>query len=421
MELSAADRQALEGDAGAGAQLAMQLIVRVAEATRAPRLIDITWAHVGSSYNNGQANIDFAERLAGLGTQVAVPTTLTACSLNLQRLADSDPDDRSVSLRLIELYEQMGCRPTMTCAPYHVRAEPGLGEHVAWTESSAVVYANSILGARTNAYVEFLDMCAAVTGRVPDTGLHRTENRSATVVVELEHIPLRWLADDRFFHLLGFLIGRLVGDAIPAIVGLPPLVRTEQLRAIGSAGAASGSLKLFHAVGITPEAATLEEATQGLPPSSRIGVGPDDLRAAAERLGANGGEAGPVGAVCLGTPHFSLAEFEQLMPLLEGIRVREGVRFYISTSDHVLGEVAGRGWLDSLRGAGITPVTGRCTYYAPLVSGCDGRVVTNSAKWAYYAAGGLGSRPTFASLEDCVDAATTGRIASDVEFWADES
>ena len=128
--------------------------------------------------------------------------------------------------------------------------------------------------ARTNAYVEFLDMCAAVTGRVPDTGLHRTENRSATVVVELEHIPLRWLADDRFFHLLGFLIGRLVGDAIPAIVGLPPLVRTEQLRAIGSAGAASGSLKLFHAVGITPEAATLEEATQGLPPSSRIGVGP---------------------------------------------------------------------------------------------------------------------------------------------------
>jgi hypothetical protein len=284
-----------------------------------------------------------------------------------------------------------------------------------------VVYANSILGARTNAYVEFLDMCAAVTGRVPDTGLHRTENRSATVVVELQHIPLLWLADDRFFHVLGFLIGRVVGDAIPAIVGLPPSVHTEQLRAIGSAGAASGSLKLFHAVGITPEAATLEEATQGLPPSSPIGVGPDDLRAAAERLGVSGGEVGPVGAVCLGTPHFSLAEFEQLMPLLEGVRVREGVRFYISTSDHVLGEVADRGWLDSLRRAGITPVTGRCTYYAPLLSGCDGRVVTNSAKWAYYAPGGLGSRPTFASLEGCVDAATTGCIASDVEFWADES
>ncbi len=417
MELTAADQATLTGGNGAGAQFAMRLIVRVAEATRAPRLIDITWAHVGSSYNNGQANIDFAEKLIELGTRVAVPTTLTSCSLNLQRLADSEPADRNASLRLIELYEQMGCRPTMTCAPYHVRAEPKRGEHVAWTESSAVAYANSILGARTNAYVEFLDMCAAITGRAPDTGLHRTENRRATVVVELEHLPATWLGDDRFFHVLGFLVGRTVGDQIPAIVGLPSTASTEQLRAIGSSGAASGSLKLFHAVGITPEATTLAEATQGRPASSRVCVGPDDLRAAAERLGAGG--RGHVGAVCLGTPHFSLAEFEQLMPLLERVHVAEGVQFYISTSDHVLGEIEDRGWLDLLRAAGATPVTGRCTYYAPLVSGCDGRVVTNSAKWAYYAPGGLGSRPTFASLEDCVRAAASGRITSDTEFWAD--
>ncbi len=417
MELTAADQATLTGGRGAGAQLAMRLIVRVAEATRAPRLIDITWAHVGSSYNNGQANIDFAEKLIELSTRVTVPTTLTSCSLNLQRLADSEPADRKASLRLIELYEQMGCRPTMTCAPYHVRAEPKPGEHVAWTESSAVVYANSILGARTNAYVEFLDMCAAITGRVPDTGLHRTENRRATVVVELERLPATWLADDRFFQVLGFLIGRTVGNEVPAIVGLPLTTRTEQLRAIGSAGAASGSLKLFHAVGITPEAPTLEEASQGRVPRTRMCPGSGELRAAAEQLGASDG--GEVGAVCLGTPHFSLAEFEQLMPLLEGVHVRKGVRFYVSTSDHVLGQVEDHGWLDLLRAAGVAPVTGRCTYYAPLVAGCDGRVVTNSAKWAYYAAGGLGSRPTFASLEDCVRAAVSGRIASDTEFWAD--
>lgn len=419
MELSAADRDTLAGGRGGGPQLAMQLIVRVAEATRAPRLIDITWAHVGSSYNNGQANVDFAERLTQLRTQVAVPTTLTTCSLNLQRLADSEASDRSTSLRLIELYEQMGCRATMTCAPYHVRAEPRLGEHVAWTESSAVVYANSILGARTNAYVEFLDMCAAITGRAPDTGLHRTENRAATVVVELEQLPEHWFSDDRFFHVLGLFIGRAVGDEVPAIVGLPRTSRTEQLRAIGSSGAASGSLKLFHAVGITPEAATLDEASQGSLPVTRIGIGPGELRSAARQLGAGGG--GAVGAVCLGTPHFSIAEFAQLTPLLEGVRVREGVQFYVSTSDHVLGEIAERGWLETLHAAGVTLVTGRCTYYAPLVLGCDGRVVTNSAKWAYYAAGGLGSRPVFASLQDCVSAASTGQISSDAEFWADGS
>ncbi len=420
MELTPADRRLLDGGGGGGAQLAMQLIVRVAEAIRAPRLIDISWAHVGSAYYNGQANIDFAEKLIRLGTRVAIPTTLTTCSLNLQRLDDSDPDDRNTSLHLIDLYESMGCRPTMTCAPYHVRAEPELGEHVAWTESSAVVYANSILGARTNAYVEFLDMCAAITGRAPDAGLHRTENRRASVVVELHDLPSRWLDDDRFFHVLGFLIGRTVGDDIPAIVGLPDTARTEQLRAIGSAGAASGALKLFHAVGITPEGATLEEASQGAPPSRRIRVGPADLRAAAEQLGAAGGDD-VVGAVCLGTPHFSLAEFEQLVPLIRGVRVHKGVRFYVSTSEHVLSEVEEHGWLATLHAAGVTPVTGRCTYYAPLVAGCDGRVVTNSAKWAYYAAGSLGSRPTFASLEDCVRAAASGRVRSDAEFWSDGS
>ncbi len=416
MDLSAADQQVLAGGKGGGARLAMQLIVRVAEATDAPRLIDISWAHVGSSYNNGQANIDFAERLIELGTRVAVPTTLTACSLNMQRLADSGEEDRRTSLRLIELHEQMGCHPTMTCAPYHVRAEPGLGEHVAWTESSAVVYANSILGARTNAYVEFLDMCAAITGRVPNTGLHRTENRRATMALELDDLPGEWLVDDRFFHVLGFFVGRTVGDEIPVILGLPADASTERLRAIGSAGAASGSLKLFHAVGITPEATTLEDACQQRPVRSRVHVRARDLRAAAEQLGVNG--RGDVEAVCLGTPHFSLAEFEELIPLLEGQHVAQGVRLHISTSDHVLDEVERRGWLEVVRAAGGTPVTGRCTYYAPLVDGCDGRVITNSAKWAYYAAGGLGSRPTFASLGNCVQAAINGRIESDAEFWA---
>jgi hypothetical protein len=413
MQLTTEDREMLSGERGDGVQFAMHMITRVAEVYSAERLIDISWAHVASAYDHSQANLDFALRLARSETKVAIPTTLTACSLNL-RHPRSGGRDASVALQLIELYKGMGCNAVMTCAPYHTGSEPGLGENIAWCESSAVVYANSVLGARTNRYVEFLDMAAAVTGRVPDCGLHKRDNRRATMLVRLSEIPDRWLRQAWFFHALGVLTGRQVGDAIPALDGLPADTDIELLRAFGAAAATSGSLSMFHAIGITPEAATREQAFQGVDSDLIMDVTEDAIRATATGLSRNSGEA--LTAVCLGAPHFSRSEFENLISLLDGRRVSGAIRLHASTSSAVLAELERAGLLDTLLAAGVNVITGRCTYYRPLIDGCDGHVMTNSAKWAYYAPAGLGASVTFASLEACVESACAGRIVDVVSF-----
>jgi predicted aconitase len=406
MQLTEKDQEMLSGALGEGVQLAMRLLTNVARSYDAEQLIDIKWAHVASAYHHSQANLDFAQRLANSQTKVAVPTTLTACSLNMR---ESLPDgtDAAVAMQLIELYKAMGCRAVMTCAPYHTRAEPGIGEDIAWCESSAVVYANSVLGARTNRYVEFLDMCAAVTGRVPDCGLHKTENRRATILITLQSVPDAWLQQEWFYHALGITLGRQVGSAVAAIDGLPVDIDSEFLRALGAAAATSGSLSMFHAIGITPEAATREHAFQNIEPESVLVISASDIQGAANKLSRNGGEK--LTAVCLGAPHFSRREFDRLIKLLDGRCVSATVSLHVATSEAVLVGLERAGLLATLSAAGVNIITGRCTYYRPTIDGCDGHVMTNSAKWAYYAPTGLGASVTFASMAACVESACAGR------------
>jgi predicted aconitase len=191
-------------------------------------------------------------------------------------------------------------------------------------------------------------------------------------------------------------------------------VSTEQLRAIGAAANASGAVNMFHVVGVTPEAKTLEDAFQGMQPQETFIITPSDIRAAASNLDTSSNAA--LTAVCVGAPHFSVAEFEQLLPLVGENKIDPGVHFYVSTSRYVLDDIRERGWLDSLQSAGVEFITDRCTYYAPAIEGCDGRVMTNSAKWAYYAPGMLGSAVTFAGLDECVESAIAGKVILGSEF-----
>ena len=399
----------LSGAQGDGVGFAMQLLVAVAEAWRAPRFIEIASAHVAAAFDNGQANHDFAERLARGSTRVRVPTTLTACSADL-RNGNGDTGARA----LVELYRGMGCTAALTCAPYDAGSEPSAGEDVAWCESSAVIYANSVLGARTNRYVEFLDMCAAVTGRVPEVGLHVPENRWPTVLVRLDAIPGEWLTQDWFFEVLGLWLGRHVGDRVPAIEGLLPITSRTQLRAFGAALGTTGSANLFHASGLTPEAGNLENLfSQAL--GRTIEVPANAIRDTAQGLSRNSGE--PLGAICVGAPHYSPEEFAQLRKLIEGRRVIAGVRFVVATSRAVLRGLELDGSADILANAGVEVVTDRCTYYRPAVGGCRGHVMTNSAKWAYYAPSSLGVPVTFADLATCIDSACAGRIVDRPAPW----
>lgn len=407
LQLNSADTEMLSGARGDGAQLAMQMIVRVADLWGAARLTDVTWAHVASAYNQGRVNLDFARRLAAAHTRVAIPTTLTACSINLHA-RDSGTDADDIALELIDLYEGMGCDPVMTCAPYHTREEPRFGEQLAWCESSAVVYANSVLGARSNRYVEFVDMCAAVTGRVPYCGLHRDAERRATMLFHVADVPAGWLEEDWFFHVLGLFVGAQCGAHVPAIAGLPESTSVEQLRALGSAAASSGSLGMFHAIGITPEAATVDNAFQGSVPAIKRAITADAIEHVARTLRGAGNL--PLSAVCVGAPHFSFREFEDLDTLLGCRSIANEVKFYASTSAAVMAQLDSANRLESLVNAGIEFVVGRCTYYRPAMPGTEGHVMTNSAKWAYYAPSGLDAAVTFASLADCVDSACAGRI-----------
>ena len=417
LALTDRDREMAAGEHGRAPAIAMRIITRVAEADQAARLIDVTSAHVDSCLYQGEAGLDFAERLAAAGARVVVPTTLNVSSLDLlhPHLVHADERLADRGRRMMAAYTAMGGTPTWTCAPYQTMHRPGLGEHVAWAESNAVVFANSVLGARTDRYGDFIDVCAALTGRVPDAGLHLDRNRRARSVFRLIGLPDRLASSDVLYPVLGHLIGRQTGTMVPAITGLPSGISEDSLKALGAAAASSGGVGMFHAVGTTPEAPTLEVALGGADPDMVIDVDVAALRVAREELTTDA--AGTLTAVSVGTPHFSQDEFRTLARLVAGGVVASGIEFYVNTSREVLAAASAEGTVHSLRSAGIEIVTDTCTYITPILRARSGVVMTNSGKWAWYAPANIGVEVAFGSLEDCVASAMTGRITRDEAVW----
>jgi predicted aconitase len=416
LALSQKDRAQLEGERGEAAQLAMRIVTAMAAVAGAERLTDISRAHIDGCLYHGRAGLDFAERLAEARARVVVPTTLNVGSLDLlhPELYRGDPATARRARRLMDLYVGMGCRPTWTCAPYQLESRPALGENVAWAESNAIVFANSVLGARTNRYGDFMDICAAITGRVPLSGLHTADARRGQVVFSLGEVPRRLLDEVAAYAALGLLVGRVSGERVPVIAGLPDSVTEDQLKALGAAAASSGSVALFHAVGVTPEAPTLEAATAGVP-VPRIEVQAADLLESLRSLTTTSETR--VDAVSVGTPHFSVTEFEQLVDLLDGHTVHPDVDFYVSTSRFVMDEVSARGWAAALGRAGVKVVVDTCTYITPII-GPRSVVMTNSAKWAYYAPGNIGVRVVFGTLRECAISATRAEVWRDGDLWS---
>lgn len=410
------DRAMLGGERGEAAALAMRIVVDMARVWEAERLIDIASAHIDGCLYHGPTGVEFAERLIEGGARVVVPATLNVSSLDLlhPHLVRLDPGTAASARRLMDAYVAMGCRPTWTCAPYQLPERPGFGEHVAWAESNAIVFANSVLGARTNRYGDFIDICAAITGRVPEAGLHLAARRGARIVFRLEGIADHLLRDEVTPTCVGHIIGRQTGSQVAAIVGLPSDTSEDRLKALGAAAASSGAVAMFHAVGVTPEAPTLEAALGGRPAEREIVVTPGDLRAARDELTTS--PDGPIGAVSVGTPHLSRSELERLAAMVE--EAQPAVPFYANTGrDVALGAGA---IVERLADARVTVVTDTCTYVTPILHDIHGPVMTNSAKWAWYAPGNLGFEVVFGSLEECVRSAALGRVWRDPGLWGDE-
>ncbi|MFC0306844.1 aconitase X [Rhizorhabdus histidinilytica] len=414
MQLESIDQALLDGAFGAASAHAMRLLVRYGEVFEADRFISIESAHIDGCLYHGPSSINFVRRFVDLGGRVRVPTTLNVAAVDVVHPGwhQGPPDLLSEQALLTALHEELGCVATLTCAPYQRMLRPGLGDHIAWAESNAIAFANSVLGARTDRYGDFTDLCAALTGRVPYVGLHRPENRRATLVVQAPAIDATGLARDLYFAAMGYVLGARSAGHVPAIVGLPPDASEDELKALGASAASAGAIALFHAVGITPEAATLSQATGGADAeAATIAISGEELRAAVRSLcPLLAGER--IAAVCLGTPHFSIAEFEHLARIVDGRRASVDVEVYVSTSREIAAHVERTPELGPVLSFGAKLVVDTCTYLAPVVRETTGAIVTNSGKWAHYGPGNLGRRVGLMTLEQCVRSAETGRVAA---------
>jgi predicted aconitase len=417
LSLSGSDQAMLKGQMGPADQMAMRIISRMAGVVGAERLMDISGAHIDSSLYMGEATLEFAEKLADLGAAVKVPTTLNVSGVDEAGWQEWEvPADWAKKARKQMIaYERMGCTPTWTCAPYQLDTRPEFGQQVAWGESNAIVFANSVLGARTERYPDLLDICAAITGRVPEVGLHLTPNRAAQVLLRLQDVPFELQEHDSFYPVLGYVVGEIAGERVVCISGFEIDPNEDQLKALGAAAASSGSVALFHIPGVTPEAPTIDAAFQGSEPEEDILISMDRLRVARAELTT--GLGSELDMVVLGSPHFSLAEFHALASMLDGRSKHHKVQFLITTSRAMATLADKAGLLGPIRDFGGRITLDTCILTTPMLPESVRTLMTNSAKYSYYSPGLLNVNVAYGGLEECVNSAVRGEVVQDNGIW----
>lgn len=400
MYLTKEQEALLEGEGGEAKRLAMEILVALGDIYGAERLVPIANAHIsGTSYTScGEAGIDLLSRLASEKARFTVPATLNpvAIPLNNWRRLGFPEKLASKQLAILELYAKLGAADAVTCRPYLAGNLPSYGSHVAWAESSAVVYVNSLLGARTNREGGLSALASAMVGLTPLYGLHLEENRAPTSLIKVE----AELSSDLDFSLLGYVLGETLGSETPFIKGLPSWAGVEELKSMGASMATSGSIAMFHAPGHTPEA-----HLHGLEDLSSITVDRRMLDEALEKLSS---PEGSVDCVALGCPHLSLEEFRRISTLLEGSRAKEGVKLWLFTSEAVARLAREAGYIDVVEAAGGEVLIGGCIVHTPLKELGIHSIATNSAKAAHYCASIHGVEVHLGSLRECLRAAEVG-------------
>ena len=409
LTLTAAEQAIAAGRDGKGAAMAMRIIAESARLLGAPRLIPIVSAHIDGALYHGDSGTLFAELLVAGEARVTVRATLNVGALDLMgcsRIRLEEPM-RSMARRMMEAYRTLGCEQSWTCAPYQAGHRPAMGADVAWGESNAVVFCNSVLGARTNRYGDFLDIACAIAGRAPDYGLHQAQNRKATLIFDVGQLPRSFLDADYAWPILGSLYGREVGNTVGVITGVTNQPGEDALKAFGAAAASSGAVGLFHIAGVTPEAPDAATALDGVPAETVIDVSEAMVADARARLSTvTGIEA--IDAVAIGSPHLSLAEFERLESLIGSRRLR--IPVHACTGRHVVAALDGNGRRKRLEELGVVVVADTCVVVTPILPDlANGVLMTNSGKFAHYAPGNTGYGVVYASLADCVESAVAGR------------
>lgn len=394
MYLSREEERMLSGEEGLAVQKAMQLLTALGEVFGAERMVKIESAQIaGVSYGNiGDAGMEFLEDWADLGGKVRVKSTLNPAGIDLNKWKEMGIDDEYYQrqMRILKAFEKMGVEITCTCTPYLVGNRPRSGAHVAWSESSAVVFANSVLGARTNREGGPSALAAAITGRTPCYGLHLEDNREPTAIVKVE-ARLESIFD---FSLLGYTIGRILGAGIPYFKGV--LVRDfDKLKIMSAALAASGGIAMFYVGGRRRTADKLE----------KVCVDQRELELSREKLSSEG----KPDLACIGCPHCSIRELRDLARALKDKKVKEGCALWVWTSRGVYDQAKDRGYLRAIEGAGGKVFTDTCMVVCPLEKSGYSHMVSNSCKAAHYVPSTSGLKATATETYLVLESVMEGR------------
>ena len=411
LDLTDDDRAMLDGRDGIAVQQAMRIIAAMAAQQGAEKLIDVVQGHIDGCIYASPANLTFAEKMADMGAKVRVPTTMNAISVDranwqAQGVPESFGDPAA---RLADAYVRMGCRPTFTCSPYLLDSAPKSGEAIAWAESNAVIFANTVLGARTAKHPDFLDLCIALTGRAPLSGVYLDAPRKATRVIDVE---LPEDIDDAFWPLIGYLAGKAAPDRIPLLRGLASAKPSrDDLKALCAAFGTTSASPMLHVEGVTPEAegAAAKDA-------DHTTITRADMAAAWSLL--NDGPA-EVELVVIGSPHASLEECRALATAFDGRKRDSNVAVIVTAGRDAIAAARDEGLLARLEESGIQvlPDLCWCSISEPVFPTKTRALMTNSGKYAHYGPGLSGRAVRFSNLADCVEAALTGRVPARLPAW----
>jgi len=384
MHLTREEEQSLRGEEGYANQVAMKILVALGDIFEANRLIPIESTHIaGVSHKTLGDAVDFLEKLGEEGAKARVYSSINPCGLDLEKWAEMPvaKDLYEAQLRIISLYSGMEMDPTLTCTPYYLK-NVREGTHLAWAESSAISYVNSLLGARTNREGGPSALAAALVGKTPRYGLHLDENRKGDYLVDVQ-APLECASD---YGALGVLVGRSAKMRVPVFSGLKACSR-DWLKSFGAAMAASGAVALYHVMGVTPEW-LLKSGSGGQlwregKPEETVKVDRRQLKDAYSSLTTSPIDVPDLAFV--GCPHCSVSEIEEVAQLMEDKKVKRGRRFWLCTSRHVKSLAEKGGLITRLEAAGIEVYCDTCIIVTWLKEAGIDSIITNSGKTAYYA------------------------------------
>jgi hypothetical protein len=387
----------LEGKCGPAAALAMKLLVALGQIFDAERMVAISSAQIsGISYKNiGNAGLEFLENFANLGAQICVRTNLNPAGMDLDEWKEFGirRSFAEKQLRIINAFRKMNIQSSCSCTPYLIGNKPRFGEHIAWAESSAVAYANSVLGARTNREGGPSALASAIIGKTPLYGYHLDENRKPTHVIRVE-IPVQGAFE---YSILGYIIGKKLGYGVPLVTGIHKKPTLEELKAFSASAATVGAIALYHIPGVTSECQLISEKNEAF--KETLFIEKSDFQQVIDALS----QTDTFDLAVIGCPHCSLSEISKLAKMVIGRKLRRSVWVY--TSREVYAAAERRGFVAIIEKAGGKVIKDTCMVVSPLEDIGVKTIATNSCKAAHYLPATCKVKICLGSLETCVKAA----------------